>query len=114
MQTTVKLPLKFVDKHYLELGEEWIITDPVGNDNLVRFNRSFAKPLLTLGWSSLIKFYGLKGTHWCVMNFKGNSQFDIVIYNDIIGEIQYHNIPAVVLNPNSLNLNPLVIDIDLH
>lgn len=69
----------FVQKHYHELGVNFIVMYRRCRIMTVKFNLSYHHPLITEGWSELRIFLQIDGNKILLMTYHGNNRFLIDI-----------------------------------
>lgn len=64
MQYATPVDPIFIEMFKKDVGLDWFLTDPNGNNHIVRFNGSLDNPMINGGWKELREFYGGNGLYW--------------------------------------------------
>ncbi|XP_021731208.1 B3 domain-containing transcription factor VRN1-like [Chenopodium quinoa] len=78
-----------MNKHGKDLSNVIYLNIPTGKVwefNLVREND---KAFLQKGWPKFVQFYSLNDKHCLMFKYKGNSQFDVIVFDTSASEIEY-------------------------
>ena len=116
MQVVAKVDRAFAAKFDNDLSFEWTLVDPMNNIHRVVYNKSLTDPTITDGWFGLRIFYELKGYHWCLLRYIGDSSFDLVIYRDVTDQITYRmplHSPHCVCKPDCSSTNYISVQSDV-
>jgi hypothetical protein len=110
----------FVAQFFNELGPQWQLLDPDGNEHKILFNKSLTQPQLTEGWEDMRQFYNWTGNKKIAFSYYGNNSFQI---NILQGHYEpstfpsYHSLSSAVchdccfevfLNENNTTSNEMV------
>jgi hypothetical protein len=110
----------FVAQFFNELGPQWQLLDPDGNEHKILFNKSLTQPQLTEGWEDMRQFYNWTGNKKIAFSYYGNNSFQINIlqghyepstfpsYHSLSSSVCHDCCFEVYLNDNNTTSNEMV------